>query len=89
MKGKVDFQKFERSLPYASEAYGVYQPLLGWKSNLISQRRTQGVAQTWPTATPVLLSNMQSRYSIGDDLNPRDVQFEIEPAIPDSQADGY
>jgi hypothetical protein len=31
---KVDFAKFERSLPYASELYGIYQPLLGWKSRL-------------------------------------------------------
>src|ERR1700754_4291724 len=29
---KVDFRKFEGALPYASEAYGVYQPLLGWRS---------------------------------------------------------
>lgn len=33
---KVDFKRFEGTLPYASEAYGVYQPLLGWRS-----RRTQ------------------------------------------------
>jgi hypothetical protein len=31
---KVDFDKFKRSLPYASELYGIYQPLLGWRSRL-------------------------------------------------------
>lgn len=30
--------KFEGRLPYASELYGVYQPLLGWRSRLTGQR---------------------------------------------------
>ncbi|MFJ4785445.1 hypothetical protein [Streptomyces sp. NPDC088794] len=35
---KVDFKGFEGTLPYASEAYGVYQPLLGWRSRRMQQR---------------------------------------------------
>lgn len=35
---KVDFEKFKASLPYASELYGIYQPLLGWKSARAEQR---------------------------------------------------
>ena len=31
---KIDFAKFEHSLPYASELYGIYQPLLGWRSRV-------------------------------------------------------
>ncbi|MEQ1933960.1 MAG: hypothetical protein ABL962_08790 [Fimbriimonadaceae bacterium] len=31
---KIDFAKFKNSLPYASELYGIYQPLLGWRSRL-------------------------------------------------------
>lgn len=35
---KVDFQRFEGSLPYASELFGVYQPLLGWRSRRAKNR---------------------------------------------------
>lgn len=32
------FDKFTGILPYASEVFGIYQPLLGWRSRLISKR---------------------------------------------------
>ena len=28
----IDLKPYEGVLPYASELYGIYQPLLGWKS---------------------------------------------------------
>jgi hypothetical protein len=34
----INFNKFKNSLPYASEMYGIYQPLLGWKSKRMLQR---------------------------------------------------
>ncbi len=34
----INFDKFKNSLPYASEMYGIYQPLLGWKSKRMLQR---------------------------------------------------
>jgi hypothetical protein len=37
---KIDFSKFEKSLPYASEMYGIYQPLLGWRSQRMERRVT-------------------------------------------------
>ncbi|HEY7636753.1 MAG TPA: hypothetical protein VH763_14480 [Gemmatimonadales bacterium] len=40
---KVDFSKFAGSLPYASEMYGIYQPLLGWKSALQERRIDHGL----------------------------------------------
>jgi hypothetical protein len=40
---KVDFEKFKGSLPYASELYGVYQPLIGWKSRLMTRRFEAGI----------------------------------------------
>jgi hypothetical protein len=39
---KVDFAKFKNSLPYASELYGVFQPLLGWRSRIRSIELLQG-----------------------------------------------
>jgi hypothetical protein len=30
MKRIVDIKKFKSTLPYSSEIFGVYQPMLGW-----------------------------------------------------------
>src|SRR5262245_45877195 len=32
------FDAFKGILPYASELFGIYQPLLGWKSQIIQKR---------------------------------------------------
>jgi hypothetical protein len=40
---KIDFAKFNGSLPYASEIYGIYQPLIGWKSRLTQQRASMPI----------------------------------------------
>ena len=32
------FDAYKGSLPYASELFGIYQPLLGWKSQITLQR---------------------------------------------------
>jgi hypothetical protein len=34
----VDLDKFRGRLPYASELFGIYQPLMGWKSKIIQRR---------------------------------------------------
>ena len=38
MRRIEDVKKFKTSLPYASEIFGIYQPLLGWKSKRIENR---------------------------------------------------
>ena len=35
---QIDFEKFRGRLPYASEIFGIYQPLMGWKSQMIQRR---------------------------------------------------
>jgi hypothetical protein len=35
---KVDFDKYKGSLPYASELFGVFQPLIGWRSRRVQDR---------------------------------------------------
>ena len=52
---KVDFAKFEGSLPYASELYGIYQPLLGW----LSRRRTLQLAPSVASLKRRLLDELQ------------------------------
>lgn len=36
--------QFKGALPYASELFGIYQPLLGWKSKITAERYEHGVA---------------------------------------------
>jgi hypothetical protein len=42
----LDLTAFAGTLPYDSQLYGIYQPLLGWKSKLQMDRLAQGVAWT-------------------------------------------
>ncbi|MGI5951069.1 MAG: hypothetical protein ACOX61_04385, partial [Brooklawnia sp.] len=68
------FDEYKGILPYASELFGVYQPLLGWKSRLIQQRyagyrralRDQNVARALASAkAPVRLSVVERRNERG------------------------
>jgi hypothetical protein len=43
-------------LPYASELFGVYQPLLGWRSALAQSRLSDATAHRVATATRLLVS---------------------------------
>ena len=36
--------QFKGTLPYSSELFGIYQPLLGWKSKITAERYEHGVA---------------------------------------------
>ncbi|MFJ8209358.1 hypothetical protein [Streptomyces sp. NPDC096033] len=61
---KVNFAKFQGSLPYASELYGVYQPLLGWRSARLAERfGTTGPAMRRSLAA-ALTENMRPSYTV-------------------------
>ncbi len=40
-KKLTDLIDYTSVLPYASELFGIYQPLIGWKSKRISSRLTR------------------------------------------------
>ena len=42
VKRITDLTKYTNVLPYASELFGVYQPLLGWKSKRLEKRFNEG-----------------------------------------------
>ncbi|MDO9101110.1 MAG: hypothetical protein Q7J20_02020 [Candidatus Nitrotoga sp.] len=42
MKKISDYSKYQNILPYDSEIFGVYQPMIGWKSKRIQQRIDKG-----------------------------------------------
>lgn len=42
-----DVDRFKGTLPYASELFGIYQPLLGWKSKLTAERYERQLAPAY------------------------------------------
>lgn len=42
-KRVTDLTDYKSVLPYASEMFGVYQPMIGWKSKRILQRMNKGI----------------------------------------------
>ncbi len=42
VKRITDLSRYTGLLPYASELFGVYQPLLGWKSKRLEKRFNNG-----------------------------------------------
>jgi hypothetical protein len=70
---KVDFAKFEHSLPYASELYGIYQPLLGWRSRMRSLEVAQGMINLKKNYLQELQINTRPVY----ELPSRALEFKI------------
>ena len=42
MKRLHDLGPFKNILPYSSETFGIYQPLIGWKGDLNKRRVSEG-----------------------------------------------
>lgn len=54
----IDLSKFQGTLPYDSQMYGIYQPLLGWKSALQKGRLSLGIG----IVRNSYLSGLSQRY---------------------------
>ncbi|MFD8143693.1 hypothetical protein [Streptomyces sp. NPDC059708] len=80
---KVNFAKFQGSLPYASELYGVYQPLLGWRSARLAERfGTTGPAMRRSLAA-ALTENMRPSYTVApSSVSAAAPALTIEPGAP-------
>src|SRR5207245_1225005 len=78
---KIDFAKFEHSLPYASELYGVYQPLLGWRSRMRTLQLAPGMASMKRRYLQQLQFNTAPVYTMPNPNAPHDVpagQFQLD-----------
>src|SRR5437879_6371947 len=57
-------EKFRGRLPYASEMFGVFQPLLGWKSALTKARLATVPAMIPGLAGVAVVTPMEGRYKV-------------------------
>lgn len=60
-----DFSGYEGILPYASETFGVYQPLLGWRSGRMKQRWKRGYHNDLKRAASSLLERFEGQVDVG------------------------
>jgi hypothetical protein len=78
VKRSTDLTSYASVLPYASELFGVYQPLLGWKSKRLAQRFQSGFEQDRRQLLSRLTREFAPRVDItyGEDGQPA---IRIEP----------
>src|SRR5690349_12782109 len=55
----TDLTDYTSVLPYATEMFGVYQPMIGWKSQRITKRLKQGLIDTQAALLQAFAKNYQ------------------------------
>lgn len=65
MKRITDLTPYTNILPYASEIFGIYQPLIGWTSKRQVQRMERGFAVDLAKARRGLLQRLTPRLDLG------------------------
>jgi hypothetical protein len=67
MKRTTNLIDFKNILPYASEIFGVYQPMLGWKSKRTKERIEKGFANDLSSAYNLVYKQMKRRFGPNPD----------------------
>jgi hypothetical protein len=74
----TDLTDYKSVLPYASELFGIYQPLLGWKSKRAIERFHPGVIDSQLKIVDALLSKMHPDTDVKiTDFTNNDIYFDI------------
>jgi hypothetical protein len=75
-----DLDRYKGVTPYASEHYGVYKPLLGWRSALTKKWLLRG----GPVGDPMVRSTLNGRVKPGPTgvINPHPLEFLAQPLEP-------
>src|SRR5258706_16290523 len=79
-------EKFKYTLPYASEASGIYQPILGWRSQRTLDRFRAGLEAQEASLFKLIHQVLKARYGINRGPRPRDVHA-IQWILPASRLD--
>lgn len=66
MKTIKDYDQFKNILPYSSEMFGVYQPLLGWKSKRQLKRIEQDIQKQNSFLVQQLIKHFSNQTMIRD-----------------------
>jgi hypothetical protein len=67
MKRIIDHSQYKDILPYASEIFGVYQPMLGWRSKKIQGRVQKGFANDLSRTFESLHKKFKGRFEVALD----------------------
>ncbi|MEP6637322.1 MAG: peptidoglycan-binding protein, partial [Acidobacteriota bacterium] len=86
MKRITNLHNFKNTLPYASEIFGVYQPLLGWKSKRTARRVDKGFITYEKSILSKLAEKFRGKYLARFGA---DCQMEIETLEPAAMLDGF
>lgn len=78
----IDLTKFAGALPYASELFGIYQPLIGWRSDRIKVRIALEQAKTLLALTSGMSRDARFRRAIGADGLPKGPDADLPPKPP-------
>jgi hypothetical protein len=54
-----DLSAYTGTLPYASELFGIYQPLLGWKSQIVTRRINRSVQMAHARIAETVLNRVR------------------------------
>lgn len=80
VKRITDLTGYTSVLPYASELFGVYQPLLGWKSKRIDKRFKEG----FQNDKPFILDKLKREFSDRVDIKYQEsgqIEIQIGPGV--------
>lgn len=59
-----DFSRYKNILPYDSEIFDVYQPMIGWKSKRIKQRIEKGFSADMSKAREQLFKRFRGNFEM-------------------------
>lgn len=80
MKRVLDLSPYKNVLPYDSEIFGVYQPLLGWRSKRIQRRMHQAHDNDKKMIASALRAQFKGRFTL--DMDPRDIVTKVSRLEP-------
>ena len=81
VKRIIDLADYTTVLPYASEMFGVYQPLLGWKSKRIEERFKQGFESDKNSILEKLKNEFTGLVDIKYNVDRFPEEIEIKPGL--------
>lgn len=80
VKRLFNLDQFINILPYSSEIFGIYQPLIGWRGERSKNRAGEGTSKGYNLFLQDMVSNVQGDYSLK--FSPQDHGIEIQNIKP-------